>query len=86
MSDKSLAKTYIWHGGKCFFVSTFDRDSSAIGGPRRYAETIVWEFDWEINHRGGIVSQHEGMEGSIFTHLKVCNALHETGKSEAVQR
>ena len=82
MRDVSLIKSYVWHGESCFFVSTFDRDSSAMLGPRRYAETIVWRFNWEKNEKGEILSQHGGSVGSIFTHLQVCQFLHDTGESE----
>lgn len=80
MSDTSLIKSYIWHKGKCFYVSTFDRDSSAMLGPRRYAETIVWEFDWDKNERGSILDQGHGTAGTIFTHLQMCQFLLDTGK------
>ena len=82
MLDEKLIHSHVWHGNTCFYVSTIDRDSSAMLGPRRFAETIVWEFDWNMNERGNIVSTHGGLAGSIFTHFQVCQFLHETGKSE----
>lgn len=82
MADISLIKSYVWHGVDCFFVSTFDRDSSAMLGPRRYAETIVWKFIWEEDKREEIIWQGSGSEGTIFTHAQVCQFLHDTGKPE----
>ena len=82
MTDKRLIKSYVWFGDKCFFVSTADRDSSAMLGPRRFAETIVWEFDWEKDERGKQISMHSGSKGNIFTHVQVCQCLHETGLPE----
>jgi hypothetical protein len=85
MRDVSLIKSYVWHGGKCFYVSTIDRDSSAMLGPRRFAETIVWEFDWEKNERGSIVYETGWLAGSIFKHSQVCEFLHDTGRPEIPQ-
>jgi hypothetical protein len=83
MTDKCLIRSYVWHEGQCFYVSTIDRDSSAMLGPRRFAETIVWKFDFDANVRGEQMSMHSGLEGSVFTHLKVCGCLHETGSPHA---
>ena len=49
--DNRIIKTYVWHGDKCFFVSTIERESSAMEGPRRYNETIVWKCEWEKGER-----------------------------------
>ena len=47
MSDDRIIKTYVWHGDKCFFVSTINRESSAAILPAlRYNETMVWEYNW----------------------------------------
>jgi hypothetical protein len=76
-----LAKTYVWHGERCFFVSTADRDSSALAaGDVRYAETLVWEYDWSTGERGKIVAQASCAPGSITTHLIVVESLNRTGK------
>jgi hypothetical protein len=69
MSDKVM-QSYVWHDGKCFFVSTIDRQSSAAlsqGGT--YAETLVWDYDYEKRERGALVGQGEGATGSI---LRTC--------------
>jgi hypothetical protein len=78
MPDERVIKSYVWHEGKCFFVSTINRDSSAMTGGR-YAETIVWNFDWGKNERGSIVGQRESYTDSIFRHIKICQMLHDKG-------
>jgi hypothetical protein len=82
MSD-TLIQSYVWHEGKCFFVSTINRVSSAelaYGGT--YAETLVWEYDYEERKRGNIVGQTEGSTGSISAHIRMCQLIHETGLTE----
>lgn len=81
-ADDRVIKSYVWHDGKCFFVSTIERDSSAMEGPRRFNETIVWDYDWDIKERGSIVHQDEGSAGSVRTHLKVCERFFEQGAYE----
>ena len=81
--NKRLIKSYVWHEGKCFFVSTIDRDSSALGGPGRYAETMVWTFDWDNNTRGGeYLFSDGGGKGYIGKHLKLCQRIYDTGMCE----
>jgi hypothetical protein len=48
--DVRVIKSFVWHGDDCYFVSTIDRDSSSIMGGR-FAETLVWLFDWETNEK-----------------------------------
>jgi len=79
MSDNRVIKTYVWHGGKCYFVSTIERDSSAILGPRRFNETMVWEYDWNSDERGQLVYEDGGPTGSIRTHQAVVEAIYENG-------
>lgn len=78
-ANERLAKSYIWYGDQCYFVSTIDRQSSAAYAPGVYAETMVWKFDWDKNLRGEIVHQDEGSQGSIKTHLEICAILHRDG-------
>ena len=80
MNDNSVAKTYISHNGKWFFVSTIERDSSAMEGPRRYNETIVWEY--ENDTRGEMLFQDGDSKGSIRTHQKIVDRLFKTGRAE----
>ena len=80
--DKTLAQTYVWHGEALFFVSTINRDSSAIAaGPHRFSETIVWECDPRTRERGALIAQDGALENSIFAHQKIVEHLHRTGKS-----
>lgn len=74
-----IAKSYLWHKGQIYFVSTIDRDSSAAYYQSRYAETMVWTWDWDKRERGELIHQDEGSQGSITTHLAVCKKLHEGG-------
>ncbi len=79
--DKRIMKNYVWHEGKCFFVSTIDRNSSAMEGGR-FAETIAWEYDWDKAERGEQIGMDGGASGSIARHIRMCKLLHDTGKAE----
>ena len=79
MNDSLLIATTVRHGDKWFHVSTINRDTSAVAGPFRFAETIVWTFDPVTRQRGGMVWQDEDREGSIARHLTICQRLHESG-------
>ena len=78
MTDTREIKTFVWHDGACFFVSTINRDSSSMLGGR-FAETIIWEFDWKTNKRGAQVNMSSDMEGSIREHMRQVASIHETG-------
>ena len=83
MSDDRVIKSYVWHGEKCFFVSTIERESSAaMAYGARYNETLVWEYDWERQKRWGLLYQEEDAKGSISRHLCVCMALYRDGTLE----
>lgn len=84
--NKTLIQTYVFFSSetqedKAFFVSTIDRESSSMYGGR-YAETIVWEWDSTERKRGDIVHMGEGFQGSIRTHIKICEKLYEAGTME----
>jgi len=80
--DVRLIKSYVWHDGKCYFVSTIDRDSSAPQGGR-FSETMVWEHDWDKNERGEhILHEEGGPESFIGRHLKLCQRIFDTGTFE----
>lgn len=80
MSDKRLLKSYVWHGDRCYFVSTIERDSSAqVVPPSRYNETIAWEYDWDSQERGDMVAM-EGEGAACRQHFAVCRSLFTTGK------
>ena len=82
MPDERLIKSYVWHEGKCYFVSTINRDSSSeMGG--RLSETMVWNFDWDKNERGKhILFSDGGGQGYIGKHLQLCQRIFETGTFE----
>lgn len=84
MTDSRVIKTYVFHDHQCFFVSTIERDSSAIDGGR-YNETLVWEHDWEKRERGKMIGQYEGFKGSIKTHQRVVQTLFEDGNLKAME-
>ena len=79
--DNRIIKSYVWHDGNCFFVSTIDRDSSSMYGGR-FAETIAWEYDWDKAERGEQIGMDGGAQGSITRHILMCQRLHDTGKVE----
>ncbi len=81
MQSKALAQTYVWHEGKGFFVSTIDRESSAMYAGV-YAETMAWEWDSEERVRGELVGQDESGQGSIARHMLMVQRLYETGRAE----
>lgn len=80
MENERKLKSYVWHGGKCFFVSTIMRDSSAAAAyGMRYAETMTWEYDWITNERGAIVDQ-DGDDDALTQHLRVVTDFYRYGK------
>ena len=85
MLDKRLIKSYVWHGEDCFFVSTIYRGSSAMLGPRRFSETIVWKYDYEKAARGEQIYMDGGLEGSIRVHLSICDRIAKTGSPEEAE-
>lgn len=79
-----VIKTYVWHDGQCYFVSTIDRESSAaLAQDLVYAETMVWKVDFATGVRGAMVHQAEGPRGSISEHMAICQRLRATGNAEA---
>lgn len=81
MNDNNrVIKSYVWHQDKCFFVSTIERDSSAAGGPRRYNETIVWEYNWKTAECGAMVWQDGDSKGSIGAHQAIVRDLFKDGR------
>ncbi len=78
MEDIRQIKSYVWHGDKCFFVSTIERDSSASDGPRRFFETYVYNFDWKTNVRGEMIGGDGG--GPAFEqHYRIAKHLFDNG-------
>jgi len=82
-TDKTLAQSYVWHGGKGFYVSTINRQSSAAAAYGRiYSETLVWEWDRKTKERGNLIGQDEHLKDSLFAHQRMVQRLFDTGKSE----
>jgi hypothetical protein len=73
-----VIQSYLYHDGKCFFVSTINRESSSMKGGT-YAETMVWDCEPDTHVRGLCLWQGEAMTGSIRTHLAVCQRIADTG-------
>ena len=85
MGDVRLIKSYVWHGDKCYIVSTIDRDSSSEQGGR-FSETMVWEFDWNKNERGKHIAFSDGgLESHIGRHLKLCQRIFDSGTFEETE-
>ena len=84
MTDKDgrVIKSYVWHGDKCFFVSTIERDSSACLPPPlpRYNETLVWGYDWETSERSEHILYQGFAYHGIDEHQRICLALFKTGE------
>lgn len=76
MNDKVI-QSYVWHEGKRYFISTIERDCSAIEYPHRYNETIVWEWEEGKTERGEMLIQDEDIKGSIRKHLEICSEIYE---------
>ena len=79
--SKALIKSHVFHDGKCFFVSTINRESSAVEAyGMTYAETMAWEWFQESGSRGDLVAQDEASSDSLRGHFRVCEKLAATGK------
>jgi hypothetical protein len=79
-----VMKSYVWHEGQCYFVSTINRESSALLAPDLvYAETMVWKVNFDSGIREAIVHQAEGPRGSIAEHIAICQRLRATGNAAA---
>lgn len=81
--DTKLIQTHCFTDHGAFFVSTINRDSSAMEAyGRRYAETIVWQWDEEKRERGSIVGMGESGEFSIRRHQDIVACLYKHGTVE----
>ena len=74
-TNKSIWKSYVWHGDKCFFVSTIERDYDLDCGRTRGLETLVWEYNWDMHERGDIIHQAGGMSD----HQRICRSIIAEG-------
>ena len=75
-ADNRVWKSYVWHEGKCFFVSTIKRDFGTYEGMVRGEETLTWEYDWEKNERGKLI----GQSGGVLDHQAICRCLINFGE------
>lgn len=76
MSDSSVLKSYAFHNGKCWFVSTITRDYDLCVGTIRGQETLVWEYDFDKSERGNLIHQ----AGNIQDHFDICRSLCNYGQ------
>ena len=75
-----LAKSFISCNGKHYFVSTINRESSAmLAHGDLYAETIAWEWNPETNTRGEQVKQDSSYENSLEGHKRVMDFIYHGG-------
>jgi hypothetical protein len=84
MSDNTkLIQTYCHTDHGVFFVSTINRQSSAMESyGRRYAETIAWEYNYETSERGEMIGMGEASEFSIRRHQEIVACLFKHGTVE----
>jgi len=73
--DDRLWKSYVWHGDKCFFVSTITRTYDVQNAIMRGQETIVWEYNWDKAERGEMLHQ----AGGVVDHQQICRCLIAEG-------
>jgi len=74
--DNRVWKSYVWHEGKCYFVSTIERDYDAGEYISRGQETLVWDYDWDKAERGEMI----GQGGHICDHQAICRCLINWGE------
>lgn len=79
--NRTIWQSYVWHEGRCFFVSTIERNFATYAGNTRGPETLVWAYDWENNRRTDWLYQAAG----VSDHQAICRSLIATGKPEACQ-
>ena len=85
-NDDRVIKSYVWHKDRCFFVSTIERDSSAMLDSGRYNETLVWNYDWATRKGTQLCYQRDCVRGSIRQHLAICQELFDKGELALEER
>lgn len=79
--DERIAKSYVWHEGQCYFVSTILRDSGVALAPgMRHYETLVWEYDWDKQERGKWVGQYGSDPRGVRQHTAVLQGYAANGR------
>ncbi len=84
MENFSIAKTYVKHKDKWFFISTIERDCSAVGAENiRYNETMVWKLKGEpgSERENKILGQGEDVKGSIKEHNRIARIIYDSGEN-----
>jgi hypothetical protein len=76
VTDEKLWQSYVYHNGKCWFVSTIVRNYETYVGVTRGCETLVWEYDDSERKRGKMV----GHMGGVADHQAICRCLIATGE------
>lgn len=79
MNESTLCQSYVRHETSYWFVSTINRESSAMLGSRMYAETIVWAWNPETKLKEKLVHMDSDDEGEISTHQSVVEKIHKSG-------
>lgn len=74
--NEKVIQSYVYYKDKAFFVSTIERDYSAMAGVVRGEETIVWEIDKETKKRGDLLFEASG----VSDHLEICKQLTRKGE------
>lgn len=76
MASEPIIKSYVYSNGKCYFVSTINRQSSSPLAPEYiYAETMAWEYYPDRNERGKLVFQGGDGKGQIDEHIRICKSI-----------
>ncbi len=74
-----LCKTEVFHDGKCYFVSTIDRESSATEGPRRFSETFVFACDDKNKKVDPMIHEADGPSMCLNTHYLIVEKIFKNG-------
>lgn len=78
--NETVIQTYVWHKDRRYFISTIERDCSAVSVQTRYNETIVWDWPAGQEKRGALIFIDEDMAGSIANHVRICNLIYNHGE------
>ena len=81
MINKKI-QSYVWHGDKCYFVSTVEIKTNPPGDllPKPVNETMMWEYDYDSRQPGkDFLIQDFDVAGSIKLHLNICEQIFKGG-------
>lgn len=75
-----LAKSFIKHKDKHYYISTINRQSSSVlAYGHVYSETLAWEWLPDSERRGEQVAQDDGLENDIKSHIRIINFIINGG-------